>query len=161
MNNQPNHTSKEQDIHGVRNLLKILGFDNDQVELWLAYTNYDTPANLSPFTYLERMINKYSIEKNKKDISLREGIQAMINEATKTVRQDNVSEDFFKNASSIPELQASSNITFIPGKRPQDVRVFAGDVEITNIARASVIYDSEMDLPILSLDIVDPAIRDS
>lgn len=159
MNNN-NNSQKNENMQSVKKLLNILGFSDSQAELWLdnvCTDNSDYLASVSPFAYVEYVIDNYAKEKNKRDISLQDGINAML----KDIKNNKVN---FKNTSkSVVQSQreewpAASNISFIPGQTAHDVRVFAGDTEITGIARASLDYDVEMGVPTLILEIVDPSV---
>ena len=163
MNNNQNN-SEQKDTQGIKRLLNILGFSDKQADLWLSTIDHKTSEDVSPFAYVEHVISKYANEKNKKDISLHDGINAMLNE----IKQKENSKDCYKdcahafnNIPSEPAWSPVSNVTFIPGQTADDVRVFAGDVEITGIVRSTVSYDVEMGIPTLTLEIVDPAIANA
>jgi hypothetical protein len=154
-NNQNN--SNQKDSKGIKQLLNILGFSDSQADLWLSVTAHDISDDVSPFAFVERAINRYANEKNKKDISLHDGINAMLNDL-KQKETAKACPRAYNDATKEPEWPDASNVTFIPSQTVDDVRVFAGDVEITGIVRSTLSYDVEMGIPTLVLEIADPTI---
>ena len=51
-----------------------------------------------------------------------------------------------------------SNVVFVPGNRTEETRVYVYDERVEGLIRAHLEYDSELNFPILKLEILNPHI---
>lgn len=56
------------------------------------------------------------------------------------------------------ELNEVSNVVFAAGNSPETTRVYVDDVPVEGIIRAKLEYDTELGVPTLQLDILNPKI---
>jgi hypothetical protein len=88
-------------------------------------------------------------------------LEAKLNEVGLTV--DEVKEWLASASADVDEIPSTneyreSNVVFVPGNKTDDTKVYVDDVQIEGLVRANLEYDSELNFPILRLEIINPHI---